>query len=216
MYKGKTLVVEGIVGRGLVKDGETTYLLLEGHTKPGDGYEHIVRCVETVPDFEGIRIGHKVRIRGTVQGHKENLNAVELRDCKVVKVFADEYPPSKEVRAEVKKLQGKWTVLSQEANGKKLQGAEAPFTAVSIEGYNVYLHQGKQTMHFGLALDLGKEPKHMDLLGTKATLPSIYSHEGDKMLLYLPALLKSGGFIRVGGFDTAKYGGILLRLERKK
>jgi uncharacterized protein (TIGR03067 family) len=216
VYKGKSLVVEGVVSNSSVKDGGKTFLLLDGYVKPGDKFSHIVRFVEQGPDFEGIRLGHKVRIRGTVQEHKDNLVAVELRDCKVVKVTGEGYPPSKEVRAEVKKLQGRWKVSSQEANGKKLTGDEAPFTAVSVEGYNLLLHQGNQLLPFGLLFDLGKEPKQVDLIGRGATLPSIYLLDGDNMKLFLPAILKKGGFQRAGAFDTVKHGGVLLKLERQK
>src|SRR5437868_5883511 len=83
----------------------------------------------------------------------------------VVKAFAEDYPPSPAVKAEVKKLQGKWKVVAHEANGKKLQGAEAPFTEVRFEGYNVYLGQGDQALHFGLSVDPGQNPKRMELVG---------------------------------------------------
>jgi uncharacterized protein (TIGR03067 family) len=214
-YKGKTLTVEGIVRYSNVKDGPKTFLMIEGYKKPGDNFTHDVRCVETT-DFEGIRIGHKVRIRGTVQEHRETSTAAELRECKVVKVFADEYPPSKAVKEEMKKLQGQWKVVTMEANGKKLTGAEAPFTKVSVEGYNVYLHQNNGAVHFGVNFDLAKDPKWIDLLGANATLPSIYTLDGDKLQLYLPALLKGGGFRRSSNFDTVKNAGILLKAERQK
>jgi uncharacterized protein (TIGR03067 family) len=213
-YKGKAIIVEGIVSLSGAKAGAKSYLMIDGFRKPGESYVHRMRCEETA-DFEGIRAGHKVRISGTVQGHSE-ISVAELRDCKVVKVFADDFPPSKEVKAEVKKLQGKWKILSHEANGKKLAGAEAPFTAVEFDGYIVLLHQGKQYLQFGLKLDLAKTPKQMDLVGGR-TLPSIYLLDGDKMQLFLPAVTKDGkGFVRAGNFDTAESAGILLKIERQK
>ncbi len=214
-YKGKTLTLEGIVAMSAAKDGQKTYLMIDGYQKPGEPFVSRIRCEESSPDFQGIRVGHKVRISGTVQGHKDTLAAPELRDCKVVKVFAADYPPSMAVKEEVKKLQGKWKVVAMQANGKKLEGAEAPFTAVSFEGYNVYLHQGSQALHFGVSLDLAKDPKGIDLV-SKQTLPSIYLLEGDNLQLFLPALLKSGGFRRASGFDTVKNAGILLKTERLK
>lgn len=215
-YKGKTLTIEGIVSNSSVKDGQKSFLMIAGYKKQGAAISNDVRCEESTADFEGIRVGHKVRIRGTLQGHSETSSAAELRDCKVVKVFADDYPPSKAVKEEVKKLQGPWKVVAMEANGKKLAGAEAPFTNLTVEGYKIYLHQGNQAMLFGVTFDLAKDPKQIDLVGANASLPSIYALDGDKLQLFLPALLKGGGFRRSSGFDTVKNAGILLKAERQK
>jgi len=215
-YKGKTLTIEGVVGNSGVKSGHKTFVVIEGYKKPDSSISHDVRCEVSTADFQGIRVGHKVRIHGTVQGHSDTSLAAELRDCKVVNVFADDYPPSKAVREEVKNLQGQWKVIATEANGKKLEGAEAPFMAVRVEGYNVYLNQGDRALLFGLTLDLAKDPKRIDLVGNKATLPSIYILDGDKLQLFLPASLKGGGFLRASGFDTVKNAGILLKTERQK
>lgn len=212
-YKGKTITIEGVVSGAGLKDGAKSFLMIKGYFKAP--ISHDARCVETA-DFEGLRVGHKVQIRGAVHGHSEMSAAAELRNCKIVKVFADDFPPTAAVKEEVKKLQGKWKVLVHEANGKKLEGNEAPFTEVTIEGYNVYLHQGSSLLHFGLKLNLGKTPNQVDLVGSQATLPSIYALDGDMMQLYLAEVLKNGGFRRPGGFDTTKYGGILLKIERQK
>src|ERR1043166_2810769 len=119
-YKGKTVTVEGRVAGTGVKLGKATFLMIDGYTKPGQPFSHQIRCEESSPDFEGIRIGHQVQIRGTVQGYSDTSVAAEMRDCKVVKVFANDYPPSKAAKADVKKLQGVWKVASAEANGKPL------------------------------------------------------------------------------------------------
>src|SRR5262249_8136362 len=187
-YKGKTVTVEGTVSSASVKDVAVggkparTFLIIEGYNKPGEG-PFIVRCEESGPDFEGIRSGHKVRIKGTVQGHSPTLQAAELRDCKVVKVFADDYPPSKAAREDVKKLQGKWKITGAEAEGKKLDAKQAGFDAITFEGYNVHLHQGDKLYAFGLAVNPEKSPKTLDLLGGKVPLPCIYALEGDRLRL---------------------------------
>lgn len=214
-YKGKVVTIEGVVGTTGVKVAGKTFLMMDGHTKPGDKYAHMVRCEESGPDFEGIRKGHKVRIKGTVQGRSETSVAAELLDCKVVKVFADDYPPTKAARAEVKKLQGVWKVVGGEAEGKQLGPKQAGFDAVSFEGYTAYLHQGDQLLPFGLALDPDKTPKTLDLLGGKATLPCIYALDGGKLRLVLPAPTK-GGFTRPVGFDTTKTQCLLLSAEAQK
>src|SRR5437879_5987485 len=46
-YKGKTLTVEGVVSISSAKDAGKTYLILDGYTKPGDKFAHIVRFVES-------------------------------------------------------------------------------------------------------------------------------------------------------------------------
>src|SRR5262245_19104918 len=61
-YKGKTVTIEGIVANSGVKSGQKTFLMITGYKKPGAGFSDDVRCEETTADFEGIRVGHKVRI----------------------------------------------------------------------------------------------------------------------------------------------------------
>ncbi len=216
-FKGKTLTVEGVVTGSGVKGSPPgrTYLMIQGYKKPGDPVAHSVRCEEAGPDFEGIRQGHKVRIRGVVQAHSDTLLAAELRECKVIKVFADDYPPSKAARAEVKKLQGRWKVLSAEANGKKLVGKEAGFDALSFEGYSIYLYQGDKAFSFGIVLDPEKTPKIADLVGGRVPLPCIYALEGDQLTLCLPGQTKAG-FVRPATFDSRKHQGHLLKAERQK
>jgi uncharacterized protein (TIGR03067 family) len=192
VYTGKTVTVEGIVSNSGVKgDNGKVYLMIRGYTKPGARVAHSVRCLESGPDFEGIRQGHKVRIRSTVQPHKETLYAAELRDCTVIKVFDKDYPPTKAARLNAKKLRGKWKVVSAEENGKKLLGKQMGFDALSIEGYTIYLHQGNRAFAFGLAFDPEKTPKNLELTGGKAALPCIYSLEGDRLRLFLPGQKKT-------------------------
>src|SRR5262249_44624139 len=147
--------------------------------------------------------------------HSPTLQAAELRDCKVVKVFADDYPPSKAAREEVKKLQGKWKITGAEAEGKKLDAKQAGFDAVSFEGYNVLLHQGDKLYSFGLHGDQEKSPKAMDLRGGKAPLPCIYRREGGRLRLALPAAGKDG-FTRPETLDTTKTKALVLNAEREK
>ncbi len=223
MYKGKTVTIEGVVSSTAVKltarpgdkNPARTYLMLDGYKKPGSPAAYIVRCEESGPDFEGIRTGHKVRIRGIVQGHSDTSVAAELRDCKVVKVYAADYPPSKAARAEAKKLQGTWKIVGAEANGKKLPVEQAGFDAIVFTGYNVLLQQGKKSFSFGLALDPEKKPRNLDLIGN-AVLPCIYTLEDNKLQLELPPRDKDGTFHRPQSFDTAQTKGHLLIAERQK
>jgi uncharacterized protein (TIGR03067 family) len=222
-YKGKTVTVEGVVSSTGVKltarPGDKgparTYLMMDGYKKPGSPVANMVRCEESGPDFEGVRAGHKVRIRGVAQAHSDTSVAAELRDCKVVKVFAADYPPSKAARAEVKKLQGAWKIIGAEANGKKLPVDQAGFDALTFSGYNVHLHQGKTSFSFGLALDPEKKPRTLDLVGNQV-LPCIYALDDNKLRLQLPARGKDGKFQRPESFDTAQTKGHLLIAERRK
>ena len=221
-YKGKTVTIEGLVGvTGVKLTSEAgkaagkTYLMIDGYKKPGRPISYQVRCEENGPDFEGIRAGHKVRIRGVVQPYSDRSVAAELRDCKVVKVFAADYPPSKAARAEVKKLQGRWKVTGAEANGKKLPANQAGFDAIVVTGYNVYLEQGKTSLSFGVAIDPEKTPRTLDLVG-RVVLPCIYTLEKDTLKLELPAANKDGTFRRAQSFDTAESKGHLLIAERQK
>lgn len=220
-YQGKTIIVEGRVNGAGVKDspldGKVTksFLMLDGFQKPGDSYSHLVRCEESGPDFEGIRVGHKVRIQGVVQGHKDTLVAVELQKCKVVKVFADDYPPSPAAREEVKKLQGVWKVLGGEAEARKLTPLQAGFDSIRVEGWQVYLNQGTKAFSFGLVIDPSKSPTTIDLTG-KGSLPCIYVLDKDMWTLVLPGRDKAGMLVRPNGFDTTKHQGLLLRAQREK
>jgi uncharacterized protein (TIGR03067 family) len=222
-HKGKIVTIEGMVSSSSVKmtplpgdkGSDKTYLMIDGYKKPGSAVSNQVRCEESGPDFEGIRAGHKVQIRGVVQPHSDRSVAAELRDCKVIKVFAADYPPSKAARAEVKKLQGRWKVTAAEAAGKKLPAEQAGFDAIAFEGYTVLLHQGKNILSFGLALDPEKTPRTLDLIGN-LVLPCIYMQEGDTLHLELPAPAKDGKFHRPESFETAKTMGLLLIAERQK
>jgi uncharacterized protein (TIGR03067 family) len=222
-YKGKEVTIEGVVAdtsvRAFVPAGKPagkTFLMIRGYAKAGAPVPYSVRCEESGPDFEGIHAGHKVRIRGTAQGHSATSFAAELRDCKVVKVNASDYPPSDAVRAEVKRLQGKWKVVGAEAGGKKLPAHQTGFDAITFEGYRVLLHQGNRVLPFGLALDPAKTPKTMDLLGGKVPLPCVYSLKDDHLRLSLPARGKDGGFSRPQSLDTAESKALVLDAERQK
>ncbi len=222
-YKGKTVTIEGVVSSTSVKmtplggdkGSDKTYLMIGGYKKPGSVTTYMVRCEESGPDFEGIRAGHKVRIRGVAQGHSKNSVAAELRDCKVVKVFAADYPPSKAARAEVKKLQGMWKITAAEANGKKLPVEQAGFDAISFTGYNVLLHQGKKSFSFGLCSIQKRRRGGWDFIGNQV-LPCIYSLQDKKLQLELPSRGKDGKFHRPESFDTAKTKGHLLIAEQQK
>ncbi len=222
-YKGKVVTIEGVVNSVAVKVTSTggagpakTYLMVAGYSKKGEPVPYSVRCEESGPDFEGVHTGHKVRIRGTAQGHSKTSYAAELRDCKVVKVFAPDYPPSDAVRAEVKKLQGTWKIVDGEESGKKYPAEQLPFTALGFEGYQALLHQGKNILSFGLAVaDPAAAPRHIDLIGQRV-MPCVYSLEGDRLKFVLPAQNKDGSFIRPTSLDTTQSRGLVLIAERQK
>jgi uncharacterized protein (TIGR03067 family) len=221
-YKGKTIVVEGVVEDAAVRDllskdkhGKKRWVMLRGYHKPGEPVSHQVRC-EYAPDFEDLRIGYKVRVRGTCQGHRETLYAAELRDCKLVKVFADDYPPGKAVRADLKKLQGRWKVVSAEAGGKKLAVQAGGIEGFDFDGQQVAVNTGKGFAIWGLVLDPAKEPRAMDLVNADGRkIPLIYGFEGEQLRVALPGTSKQG-FQRPANFDSTKNRALVLTAERQK
>jgi uncharacterized protein (TIGR03067 family) len=190
-FKGKTIILEGDVEFADFKPdfgGQKVLMVEQGNDS--------VRCLYA-DDFQGLRIGHKVRIQGTCAAYP----LTELRDCKVMKVFADDYPPSKEVRAEIAKLQGVWKVLAIEAKGKKID-KDTVFDKVEIASHELQLHQGNRVMPLGLAVQPGKTPKEFDMHG-RIIVPGIYSLEGDVLKLCIPENPNARPLVRPDGFDTA-------------
>jgi uncharacterized protein (TIGR03067 family) len=219
-YKGKELVVEGLVTstntQGIGEKGRL--ILLQGYQKPKEAFSYSVRIPATA-EFDGIRIGHKVRVRGVCQGHKDTLLAAELRDAKLVRVFVADYPPSAAVKAELKKLRGDWKVAGAETKGKKLTAKDIGIEGFNIQGRELRLNiTGGAVGYLGLVLDPGKKPATMDWVNPddSRTL-TIYELKGDRLRFGLPVGAKGPkGAKRPEGFDTAKNAVLVITAERAK
>ncbi|WP_020471541.1 TIGR03067 domain-containing protein [Zavarzinella formosa] len=199
-YKGQTVTVEGVVSTAATRSSpvdKTRYCVLVGYKKPGERFGYQVNCA-VGPGFEGIRIGHKVQIRGTSEGHSPTRTAVQLTDCTVVKVLSEDFPPSKEAAAVVKALQGKWTVTSIEGAGARTAN-QLGLDVMEVEGNEMTWRAftGKKEgavsrdIPFGLSVDPGKTPKEMTLYLGAGTLPALYELDGDKLRICMPLLTKS-------------------------
>ncbi len=225
-YKGKVVTVEGtvtIAATKLTSFDKVRYCVLGGYTKPGERFGYQVNCVRGA-GFEGVRIGHKVRVRGTCQEHSKTRSAVVLQDCTVVKVLSDDFPPSKEVATEVKALQGKWKVTGVEGAGKAT-ATQLGLEEIEVDEYEmswrVYTGQKEgvisREVSFGLAADPEKKPKEMTLHMAAGSLPCIYELDKDRLRICVPLLGKSLKDAKrptelVGGKD----GLVVITAERSK
>jgi uncharacterized protein (TIGR03067 family) len=204
-YKGKALVVEGVVEDAFARDvlAKKTWVMLRGYTKPGAPVPYSVRCPRG-PGLEYLRIGYKVRIEGTCQGYKDTRYAAELQDPKVVKVLADDYPPPKAVRDELKKLEGKWKVIVAQAGGQKVTGKDIRIETFDIDGEQIAVRSGNRVAIWGLVIDPTKEPKTMDFVALDGRkIPLVYALDGDQFRFALPPASKEGPR-RPEGLDPSK------------
>jgi uncharacterized protein (TIGR03067 family) len=219
-YKGKEVVVEGIVKATHAHEVQPRrrMILLEGYQKPKDPIGYIVRFPATA-EFDGVRIGHKVRVRGTCQGHKETLFAAELRDPKLVRVFGDDYPPGAAVKAALRQLRGDWKVVRAEAKGEKLTAKDIEVEGFAIEGRNLTLKLTENRVaDLGLVLDPTKKPATMDWVNPDDSRTRlIYELKGDRLRVGMPVSPKGPkGAKRPAGFDVAKEPVLVITAERAK
>ena len=81
---------------------------------------------------------------------------------------------------DAKKLQGTWSVVAFEQNGKKLSNDEVKIMKVVIEGSTLTIHDGKlMKAEAKFKLDPSKKPKQVDLTMGKDDLFGIYELNGD-------------------------------------
>jgi uncharacterized protein (TIGR03067 family) len=216
-YAGKVVTVEGPVSSAIVRDGKNTFLMLRGYEKPGQGYRNDVRVVHT-PEMADLRMGLKVRIRGTCQPYKETSAAAELRDAKLVKVLSDGYPLTRAAKEEVAKLRGRWKVTKAEVPGEELKPADVGFEELTFDGFQVDVRSGNSIAVWGVALDPAKSPKVVDFVNPDdSRLPLIYALEGDTLKLGVPPLKKEfKPEDRPAGFDLKANKLLVLTAERVK
>lgn len=118
---------------------------------------------------------------------------------------------------EHKKLEGIWSSVSAEVNGKMVPDAQKPprleFKANKLIGLS-------PEMTF--TIDPSKSPKYLDLAarvgGAEIKIPAIYEISGDDLKVCIPLILsgKSLDLRRPEGFETKASPAVLIRLKRLK
>jgi RNA polymerase sigma factor (sigma-70 family) len=117
-------------------------------------------------------------------------------------------------KTDLDRLQGVWSVVSVEQNGKP---AKLEKTVFMVDGKRACLRTGDGELQGGLYLDQARTPKTYDFVMSERTIEGIYSLDGDTLrLCYNPAT----GAKRPVGFVTEKDKGqflfVLKRVERAK
>ncbi len=100
-----------------------------------------------------------------------------------------------ENKADLKKLEGTWDVVSMEIAGKKFEaGKGAPDKLVVKDGKMTLFADGKEVSTFKdikLDVDARKKPKAVELVREgKETLPGIYEVTDDEVKLAMPLVPK--------------------------
>jgi uncharacterized protein (TIGR03067 family) len=125
--------------------------------------------------------------------------------------------PSATAAEEIKKLEGRWTVVAQEYDGERTPEFLLPFVKIAVKGSRLFQTSGDETYEYAMAVDPQKTPKQMnftftDGAGKRETIPAIYELEGDK--LKICACFK--GEERPTDFSAKKEGQCLWICERAK
>jgi uncharacterized protein (TIGR03067 family) len=123
----------------------------------------------------------------------------------------------KAVHDEWKKLEGVWSALNAEVDGKPVPDAQKP-PRLEFKG-NKLLGLGPE---YTFTVDPSKSPKQIELVarvgGIDIKSPAIYEINDDELKLCIPLLEKAGSldFKRPDGFDCKAVSAILIRLKRVK
>jgi len=128
-------------------------------------------------------------------------------------------------KADMRKLEGTWEVVSIEAGGKKVDaGKGAPERVVIKDGKATFFAEGKEMPTFKdlkLELDAKKKPRAVDLVrGEKESLPCIYEVTAESLKLAMPLVprdRKPGEALpRPESFDTKDKPVMVLTAKRAK
>jgi uncharacterized protein (TIGR03067 family) len=92
-----------------------------------------------------------------------------------------------EEKQDKEKIQGTWTVVSREMDGKKTPDADLKAMKVTVEDGTLTIDDGKKKEKVPYKLDPSKKPKCIDLENTgkegKESTPAIYELDGDNLKL---------------------------------
>jgi uncharacterized protein (TIGR03067 family) len=105
----------------------------------------------------------------------------------------DAQPGTKATKEEMAKLQGTWKIVAAQAAGKELPVGEGTRLVVNRDA--MALKQGgKELAAWTFTVDPSRKPRAMDwIMGEeKASLPAIYSLEGDDLRICFPLLPTKG------------------------
>ena len=128
-------------------------------------------------------------------------------------------------KADMKKFEGTWEVVSIEMGGKKIAaGKGAPDKAVIKDGNATFFAAGKALRTFQdlkLKLDPKRKPKAVDLVrGGKETLPCIYEVTAKTLKLAMPMVRKKRNpgekLPRPKSFDSQDKPVLVLSAKRSK
>ena len=92
-----------------------------------------------------------------------------------------------DVKKELKKFEGTWTVESMESGGKKIPAEAMKDVTLTFEGDKYTVKNGKDVIQVGMQkLDASKSPKTLDGtviegFGKGAVMPGIYEIDGDTL-----------------------------------
>jgi uncharacterized protein (TIGR03067 family) len=100
--------------------------------------------------------------------------------------FVPDLTPAEEMQ-DNERIQGTWTVVSREMDGKKTPDADLKAMKVTVEDGTLTIDDGKKKEKVPYKLDPSKKPKCIDLANTgkegKETTPGIYELDGDNLKL---------------------------------
>jgi uncharacterized protein (TIGR03067 family) len=117
---------------------------------------------------------------------------------------------------ELEKLQGEWTLVSLEENGRKIKDEEVSRMKLTIRGDQWILsYQGGSEWRDTIKIDPSQNPGTLDLTGPAGfTSPGIYKLEGDTLTLCNTA--DRGDIDRPREFKTTPEAGVLGVWKRAK
>ncbi len=179
--------------------GDTVrYVLLRSSRKADSGSDeqYMFNCelADGSREFEGVRLNHVVQIRGSVvRRYKLSSNSVGerviLRDCKLVSVANDKFPPSPSALEAAKALQGRWRVTARE--GSKLTPAQLGDFEIRVTDlcmtWTIAINKTSSAVStFGLELEPGgvRGAVNLHLLAIHM-VPALYEVKGDTLRLGL-------------------------------
>jgi uncharacterized protein (TIGR03067 family) len=163
-------------------------------------------------------VPHPILAAGLPQEAQKPADPPRPEDKKVTAVDKKEA-----IQKELKKLEGTWTIVSWEVQGRKLAGEELKAVQslqIAIKG-NLWTHSHPQWMYkVTIQIDPTKDPKTIDLtfplpMGKKVLTRGIYqlSHttEGETLTV---SRANHEGLPRPKEFKTTERGGLLMVLKR--
>jgi uncharacterized protein (TIGR03067 family) len=138
-------------------------------------------------------------------------------------VLAADVKSDDAAKAEAKKLEGAWTLVSVQAGGMDVPLKQLGLEQVVVQGGKMTLRaQGADVATYTFTVDPSRKPKVLDWIQEKdnTTLPLIYALEGDDLQLCMPLVPKNRKpgekLERPTGFDSKDKPWMHLKAKREK